>query len=56
MTGTQSLLGLDLSSLSTIYPVIGLPPSDGANHSMSMKSRSASTTLGLPGAPGAAKS
>lgn len=35
--------------------MIGLPPSDGACHSMSIKSLSASATLGLDGASGAAE-
>lgn len=52
--GTHSVLGLDPSLLSTIYPVIGLPPSEGCCHSMSIKFLSASTTLGFPGASGAA--
>ena len=54
VTGAQSALGLDLSSLSTMYPVMGLPPSFGAFHSMSIKSLSASTIFGFSGASGAA--
>ena len=53
-TACQFAVGLDLSNLSTMYPVIGLPPSAGASHSISINVLSASTSRGLLGASGTA--